>query len=231
MTVDSLVEAKDNLISLKPVRRTVNNASSLHARMSDHNRPTFERFYSVSCCYTATSECSLQVVPPLIKSAWLHDALPRPSGTIGAYQALLRRIQANAGERDGEVRLVGGRRSADGGWEYGRVEFRYGGIPLGLQVMDVFGIDFRPLGRRGALVACRDLGYTAGVEAIAGPRSALPGPAGLTDFVSRILCQGSEERLLECQVFGESDYVPDPLCFDREECNTALICTSPSGVS
>ena len=124
---------------------------------------------------------------------------------------------------------MGGRRAADGSWEYGRVEFRYGGFPLGLQVVEVLSQDFRPLGRRGALVACRDLGYTAGVEAVAGPRSALPGPAGMTDFVSKILCLGGEERLLDCNVTGEPDYVPGPFCSDREDCNTALICTTPSG--
>ena len=184
----------------------------------------------MSCCYSATSRCCVQVVEAHSKSTRAHEPLPGQSGTFRVYHALLQRNNPNAGERDGEVRLVGGRRGADGGWEYGRVEFRYGGFPLGLQVMDVAGLDFRPLGRRGALVACRDLGYTAGVEAVVDSRSALPGPAGLTDFVSRIFCQGSEERLLDCQVFGEADYVPEPVCFDREECNTALICASPSGV-
>ena len=124
---------------------------------------------------------------------------------------------------------MGGRRAANGGWEYGRVEFRYGGFPLGLQVMEVFSRAFRPLGRRGALVACRDLGYSSGVEAVTGSRSALSGPAGVTDFVSKILCLGGEERLLDCKIFGEPTYVPDPYCSDREDCNTALICATPSG--
>ena len=135
-----------------------------------------------------------------------------------------------AGARDGELRLVGGRRDPEGAWEYGRIEFRYAGFLLGLQDTDILGFDLQVLGRRGALVACRELGYSVGVEAVAGRRSALSGPAGVSEVVSRIFCQGSEDRLQDCEVFGRvEEYNLEPLCEDRGDCNAALICSNPSG--
>ena len=107
-------------------------------------------------------------------------------------------------------------------WEYGRLEFRDRGVFVRLQ--DVIFTD--SLGRRGAQVACRQLGYAAGAEVITGDNSALPGPAGATRAVSSIVCEGDEEQLGDCEVFRESAF---SFCSTADACNVALVCSNPSG--
>ena len=129
-----------------------------------------------------------------------------------------------AGALDGEARLVGGRADPSGAWEYGRLEFRDRGVFVRLRD-PAFG---ESLGRRGALVACRQLGYAAGAEVITGDNSALPGPAGATFAVSEILCDGDEEQLRDCEVFRQS---ADSFCSSSDACNVALLCSNPSGAA
>ena len=83
-------------------------------------------------------------------------------------------------------------------------------------------------GQRGAQVACRQFGFASGAEAIISTTSALPGPAGVTDIVSSIVCNGTEETLGDCGVFRET---ADNFCFGGEDsCNVALVCSNPTGV-
>ena len=111
-----------------------------------------------------------------------------------------------------------------GAWQFGRLEFRDSGFFVGLNPRS-FTIG---LGRRGAQVACRQLGFASGAEAIISTTSALPGPAGVTDIVSSIVCQGTEETLSDCGVFREN---AGSFCFAGEDsCNAALVCSTPSGV-
>ena len=134
------------------------------------------------------------------------------------------KVHRYAGEADGEARLVAGRTDPEGVWQYGRLEFRDRGFFVGLSIRS-FTIG---LGRRGAQVACRQFGFASGAEAIISTTSALPGPAGVTDIVSSIVCNGTEETLGDCGVFRET---ADNFCFGGEDsCNVALVCSNPTGV-
>lgn len=116
---------------------------------------------------------------------------------------------------------MGGRADPGGAWQYGRLELRDRGVFVGLQDL----VFTQSLGRRGAQVACRQLGFRAGAEVIVGDNSALPGPAGVTDGVSAVLCQGSEQQLGDCEVFRQSALA---FCSAEDACNVALVCSNPA---
>ena len=129
----------------------------------------------------------------------------------------------HAGEADGEVRLVAGRTDPEGVWQYGRLEFRDRGVFVNLTPRS-FTVG---LGRSGAQVACRQLGFASGAEAIISTTSALPGPAGVTDAVSSIVCNGTEDTLGDCIVVRRVDFIS--CAGGRDNCNAALVCASPTG--
>ena len=140
---------------------------------------------------------------------------------------------ACVGASDGAVRLTGGRADPSGRWEYGRLEFQQQGLFRGLQDLDSsFDPDDQVLGRRGAQVACAQLGHTAGVEVVAGARSALPGPAGVAGGLRAVVCEGGEERLADCTIFNDAlQDEPVSMCADRDNCNAALLCSTPDGAA
>ena len=137
----------------------------------------------------------------------------------------------SVGSRDGALQLTGGRADPNGRWEYGRIEFQTQGFFRGLQDLNFLGgTNDQVLGRRGAQAACQELGHTAGVEVIAGVRSALPGPAGTAGGVRSIVCLEGEERLSECSIFFD-DFGDSPRrgCGNRDDCNAAVLCATPEG--
>lgn len=79
-------------------------------------------------------------------------------------------------------------------------------------------------------VACRSLGYSTGAQVIVGRTSALPGPAGLTDSVSRYACRGDEASLEDCEFELSNGYFADAEYDDGAA--VAIICSSadPEGV-
>ena len=76
-------------------------------------------------------------------------------------------------------------------------------------------------------MACRQLGFASGAEAIISTTSALPGPAGVTDAVSSIVCNGTEDTLGDCIVVRRVDFIS--CAGGRDNCNVALVCAIPTG--
>lgn len=131
----------------------------------------------------------------------------------------------HAGQGTGTARLVGGSADPGGSWEYGILELMFNGV---------FNIlterRFREnLGRRGAQVACRSLGFAAGAQLLVGESSPFLAPRSTPDFVNRVLCDGSEDDLAACDLnardYSFYDYRDGPVT-DA----VALICTTPSGL-
>lgn len=121
----------------------------------------------------------------------------------------------------GTARLVGGSADADGAWAYGRLEVFDGSFFSSVKDSGSLGV-----GRRGAQVACRSLGFAAGAQIVSGEFSALPGDTAAVDTVSRISCHGDEPTLAACEIIQSSDYGFD---YGSEDATVALICSNPSG--
>ena len=86
------------------------------------------------------------------------------------------------------------------------------------------------LGRRGAQVACRSLGFATGAQLFAGKSSPLPAPLTAPWLITGIVCDGSETTLADCDIrIREDDFVVD-YGIDVFSRSVALICTIPSGV-
>ena len=122
------------------------------------------------------------------------------------------------------ARLVDGGADTAGAWEYGRLEV------LINSVYTIVGERSNSdIGRRGAQVACRSLGFAAGAQLLVGESSPFPGPPGSMRLSVSITCDGSEASLSDCDIevpdynFG-GDYDGGEIPFAA-----ALICTNPSG--
>lgn len=142
------------------------------------------------------------------------------TSTCGPIQRLfcLSSMQGN-----GQARLVGGSADAGGAWEYGILEVLINSV---YSIVEERGEDF---GRRGAQVACRSLGFTAGAQLLAGRSSPLPAPSTSPQVVRDITCDGSEASLADCDIrTRDYDYSFD-YGFDVNPSSVALICTTPSG--
>ena len=123
------------------------------------------------------------------------------------------------------VRLVGGSADEGAAWEYGRLEVLINSIWTIVRE----GAASQQLGRRGAEVACRSLGFDAGAQLRVGQSSPFPAPAGSVSLTDDIACDGSETSLADCDItildYDEFD-VTDPF----QQTAVALICSNPSGV-
>ena len=130
-----------------------------------------------------------------------------------------------AGVATGTARLTGGRADPGGAWAYGRLEvFNRIGYSSFRATSSPFG-PASGLGRNAAVVACRSLGFEAGVEITAGSTSALPGPAGDIQPITSIACVGDETTLTECDI--SNIYFQD---YEDTDSNTvAVLCSTPSG--
>lgn len=73
-----------------------------------------------------------------------------------------------ASDRNDAARIVGGRADANGFWEYGRLEVFGGGV---WAMINEQPEPRQQLGRRGAQVACRSLGYSTGAQLLVGMSS------------------------------------------------------------
>ena len=125
-------------------------------------------------------------------------------------------------------RLVAGEADPGGAWAYGRLEV-FDGLTF-VTVSDTRGR--QELGRRGAQVACRTLGFATGGQALAGAQSALPllKGAGRDGAVGAILCEGDEQVLADCPVDGY-EYEYDNYARFLEDKAVALVCYNPSGAT
>ena len=134
----------------------------------------------------------------------------------------------DAGQDNGRARLVGGSADAGGAWEYGRLEVLIDSI------WTVLGEEpsGKSIGRRGAQVACRSLGFAAGAQPLVGRSSPFPGPPGSVRLIRRIECDGSEASLSGCDIeFPDIDFRDDYYYSEGVlRFAAALICTNPSGV-
>ena len=127
-----------------------------------------------------------------------------------------------SGNVRGDAQLVGGSADPDGAWAYGRLAVFDGNFFSSLSETS-----FREhLGRRGAQVACRSLGFTTGAQILSGSLSALPGVAGVVNTVGNIACNGDEANLGECEFLA--DYNED-YAFLGGDGAVALVCSKPSG--
>ena len=122
------------------------------------------------------------------------------------------------------ARLVDGGADTGGAWEYGRLEVLINSVYT--TVAERRGSQ---IGRRGAQVACRSLGFAAGAQLRVGQSSPFPAPAGSVSLTDDIACDGSETSLADCDItildYDEFD-VTDPF----QQTAVALICSNPSGV-
>jgi len=123
---------------------------------------------------------------------------------------------------------VGGAADPGGAWTYGQLEVFDGETFVG--VSDA-SREYEELGRRGAQVACRTLGFVTGGQALAGTQSALPDADGRDSAVGRIVCNGDEATLSDCKF---DDYVFLADLFSEYEGNeddeaVALVCSNPTG--
>ena len=126
-----------------------------------------------------------------------------------------------AGQDNGLARLVGGSADAGGAWEYGRLEVLINSV-YAIVGERSFGV---VIGRRGAQVACRSLGYAAGAQLLVGRSSPFPGSPGSFRLAGSIVCDGSEASLSDCDI-RIVDFRSDD---DVMPFATAVICTNPSG--
>lgn len=127
------------------------------------------------------------------------------------------------------MRLVDGGADTNGTWEYGRMEVGVKGI---WSIVEDSRFD-QDLGRRGALVACRTLGFDTGAQLLAGRSSPFPAPYFAPSLIQDIICDGSEDTLADCDILRKP-----PPAFDQNDDyspevvpgSVALLCTSLSGV-
>ena len=127
-------------------------------------------------------------------------------------------------EDNGAARLVEGSADAGGGWEYGRLEIIIDGVWTTVGE----GTIPEDLGRRGAQVACRSLGYATGAQLLVGDSSPFPAPPGVPRLTSGIECIGSESNLGECEI-SFPDYYRFDYYGDVRPNAVALLCNNPSG--
>ena len=100
---------------------------------------------------------------------------------------------------------------------------------------------FEDLGRRGAQVACRSLGYTTGAQILVGAASPFPSPDTVPRVVTvprvhtDVICSGFESSLTDCDIETDDD---ESLSLQRYRSSyaedirvdaVALICTTPTG--
>lgn len=125
-------------------------------------------------------------------------------------------------------RLVDGDADPGGAWEYGRLEM-FDGETFVLVADSTLN---QGLGRRGAIVACRTLGFATGGQALAGATSVLPDLKARDTGVGtiEIACDGDEASLVDCELHPGSGiyYLYDEVV---EEKAVALLCYNPSGVA
>ena len=140
-------------------------------------------------------------------------------------------LKMHAGVANKQVRLVGGNAAPGGEWEYGRVEVLVDALWSAIDDNDYFGDIF---GRDEAQVTCRELGFAAGAQLLAGEASALPPPSALPVAVERVQCVGSEATLAECElrmVAEVDDTLRVPSRLTIANGDVAVLCTTPSGAS
>ena len=127
-------------------------------------------------------------------------------------------------------RLVDGDADPGGAWAYGRLEV-FDGETFTL-VSDVVSLDRnQELGLRGVIVACRDLGFATGGQALAGVSSALP-DEGRDSSVGSFVCAGDEATLRDCELQADRTSRADYNYVEFvEEHAVALVCYNPSGMA
>lgn len=132
----------------------------------------------------------------------------------------------NVEEDNGRARLVDGNADPSGAWEYGLVEVLFTGVWS--KLIERTSRD-EALGRRGAQVACRSLGFATGAQLLIGDSSPFTAPKSPPNMINRITCEGSEDDLAACDInvvdYGFADYGEAPFT-DA----VALVCTTPSGM-
>ena len=128
-----------------------------------------------------------------------------------------------AGQPDGQARLVGGSADAGGTWEYGRLEVLIEGVWSIILEGD--------LGRRGAQVACRSLGYATGAQLLVGSISPFPAVESGPNLISSIICEGSEDSLSDCSITLDNEDHRNLFVGESVPEAVAIICTTPSGAS
>lgn len=127
-------------------------------------------------------------------------------------------VQMYAEPAPGTARLVGGREDVAGAWAYGQLKVFDGNIfsSISDNVLD------ENFGRRGAQVACRSLGFSAGAQF----DSLLP----ITDTSAvrrlSVQCRGDEVSLSDCEI----DSFPPDSIFGSGSNDIVLLCSNPSGV-
>lgn len=130
-------------------------------------------------------------------------------------------VQMYAEPAPGTARLVGGREDVGGAWAYGQLKVFDGNIfsSISENVLD------ENFGRRGAQVACRSLGFSAGAQFYSRADSLLP----ITDTSAvrqlRVQCRGDEVSLSDCEI----DTAPDSILGSGSN-DIVLLCSNPSGV-
>lgn len=111
-----------------------------------------------------------------------------------------------------------------GRWEYGRLELLINGfwVPLDDQTL------FDNVGRRGAELACKTLGYATGAQLLAGSASALPSFSTERPARRSLGCGGTEDIIADCDVYYVDVYSYQ-YGFGQQVDDVALVCTNPSG--
>lgn len=133
-------------------------------------------------------------------------------------------LARHADDDTGDVRLVGGNAEPGGAWEYGRIEVLVNGF---WSIIDEGRFGGEDLGRRGALVACRQLGYATGAQLLAGRTSALPVADPPPVGIRSVSCDGTEDMLTDCEIeFSMDGYGYD---YSSGVGAVALVCSNPSG--
>eukprot|EP00892_Ulva_mutabilis_P012685 jgi/Ulvmu1/978/UM103_0005.1 len=129
-----------------------------------------------------------------------------------------------ADEVEGTARLMDGSADAGGAWEYGRLEIVFDGFWTRLSENDR-----QALGRRGAAVVCRSLGYSAGAQMYASNASPLPGDGADARAVSAFACRGDEESLADCTGVGTRRSSFEDVSNRGGLFDVVVLCTDPSG--
>lgn len=119
-------------------------------------------------------------------------------------------------------------------WKYGMLEIVFNGV---WSILREGAFTGDALGRRGAQVACRSLGFDTGAQLLVGASSPFVAPMSTPDFIDRITCVGSEDGLAMCDIVVmavESDFATGQQAYDYGANvvtdAVTLICTTPSGV-
>lgn len=137
-----------------------------------------------------------------------------------------------AGEQNGQVRLAEGRADPGGLWQYGRLEVLINGI---WSIVDADKLDREGLSflRTEAIVACRTLGFTTGVQMLVGDSSPYPAPLTAPILINSIFCGSDAEAFSDCKISFAGDASDfDQKVFDPflKASAVALTCASPTGV-